>query len=274
MVMPITTYPRSIKNILTLGGTALLTALHYSLSYGLNTFAVANNVQTNNFVQTLPDAPESVQNFVRNELKDTPLENEENICIKINPNSNFIISAMGSNHIIVAGYEKDDKLTCELEQLIEKQKINPDQATSIALNAYKFFVHHEANHLVHEDTTHKAVFAETLPFIMEGALLILRKSCRKPMPLWIKNGLKIPSGIAKGFFNLACIAAYSRQFEARADKEVSIKDPLVLQNTAQVFRKLKTLDVPYIFSTHPTDISRAERLEELATQINKEEENS
>lgn len=98
-------------------------------------------------------------------------------------------------------------------------KINPENKAEYA----KFVgsVQHESHHLENKDSLKKIGLSLALPFITQCTCLALRRI----LPIQItnpilKNCLKIPGGIAKGYGNVLLFFAYCRNMEQQADNAI------------------------------------------------------
>lgn len=257
-------------------------------------------------VSTLPEAPEIVVNFCKNQLKDrfdcsgeVGYIDPELIHIKINQNSRFLETF--GNYIIFGPVAAK-----ELQNALEKRT---DEASQATIKIYATFIDHEISHLKNNDVKKRlAVFAGTSLLGCAASVYVINSSKLSYLfkqPTNINEFFK--TLIAYSCVNQAAISlndlftgSYMHYQENRADDyAISVsKNPEALRAAAKTLENFDislrerirvTLGItmtndefamwakeyPYIYSylrnafdpSHPSGVDRAKRMRDAADQL-------
>jgi hypothetical protein len=131
-------------------------------------------------------------------------------------------------------------------------------------NTVAGIIQHEGSHLINKDSQ-RTIFAE---LVIIGAIEIgsffLKKRFKPINNFWIKQSVKIPTGMAKLSINLAALAAFCRYREQEADEGINddIALLIALKNDMEremCFRSDKPFYDYIFFQTHPSHGDRFER---------------
>jgi len=223
-------------------------------------------------LQDVPDASEQVQSFVYKELKNAGIEHPEVIRIKLCnllDSCNMVVGVFNSKTLLI---DSSDYKICDLDNWLNstpKSEFDNYDKQQRALNFYKFVIHHEAQHILHNDSTREVLFALITSLATDCSIGYLVNKIHVNNK-YFTIGLYLSSAYFKRFINRLLYYAYARYCEQQADDSTP-NDQEVLKAAMDIFSNIaKEKPESYIsvlFKTHPSRDQRAkafqQRLEKL-----------
>lgn len=155
-------------------------------------------------LESLPAVDDDLQDFIRENLRAVGVKNVEQVIIK--PHHEGYFAGRTCNNQVLRIPMND------------VQSWNQNKNDERFRNYIAASVQHEGKHLLENHTYKTIVVAGCIPICTQLACTILKK--RFPYRIsnqFIRQGLKIPTGLVKGYFNVLLFDSYARHTEQEAD---------------------------------------------------------
>lgn len=231
-------------------GTAALTCAHYGCAFAPTGFPAAKSTllwsELHGDIDKYGEPTEDAKQFIREQLAIQNIANPEGVRIKrfLLPKGDAGIGGSSStdNTVFVHSYldQNTKEVTSKLEGVLEKNRTRKNYYTKKQRNKelaeQKFIYRHEANHVYYCDTKQKLALGLAIPLCTEGLYYFCKKPF-KPTRRWIRNLLALPLGVAKGYGNLMLLMGCQRYIEQRADDNVVVDNPKILQAAIHHFKR-------------------------------------
>lgn len=268
-----------------LAGT--LTAAHYGCALYIPYHFTTSNVLFSD-IEKLEDASPRVQAFVKKQLIACGLKNHESLKIKqgnqfaaLTTNDNMWVF-LENHDIIEQVLEHYPRNDVSIDFKFEHPNIpNPEHTATWHQTPEQFLLQaasmlqHEATHLVNNDSKRTGIAITAIPLAIEALSFCIgngfKKYCPRVNTYIIKNMLKIPTGLIKGYCSTSAFFAFSRYKEQQADN--GINDNIHLLHAQKEERKTKLIlnkwdgsykEDPFYWNlnTHPSDETRIKKFEQ------------
>jgi hypothetical protein len=219
-------------------------------------------------IDNIEDVSPEVNAYVRKQLLNCGYKNQEKLFVK-KGNSYTSVSTLSHDYIFIPRYEegkikenlKRDWLPHCIQNILYRKRPYKELEQSSAI------IQHEKSHLINKDSLRIIVANFIIPCLIQTICIVSKKTFIKPIEnYWIKNVLKIPSGLIKASFALIGTASYYRYTEQEADDGINedIKTLKALKRDLKnsIGSFYRNDNFLFIFSTHPSHGERIERLQE------------
>ncbi len=257
-----------------------LTCLHYVLAYNPLGFMIVEICQP---VDESKKVTPAVENFVKEELTKCGYTAFDRL--KIIKSFAFCTKATPSHDYLFFNSMYEPRLETVLKgswynrflDRIGPYFIKDMQSKQEYKNTVAGIIQHEGSHLINKDSQRYVIAQLATVGALEIFSFFLKKRMRPINNFWIKQSMKIPTGMVKFSLNLAGCMAFHRYTEQEADD--SINDDIALLTAVKKDLEKKMYfpsGEPFynyiFFQNHPSDGDRFERFTRRIGKLKFEEQ--